>query len=110
MDEKQTFFFFISFHAGLLFFLLINNVYQATDPRHLIHGHVLLHLRNGLARVETLGTGLCAVHNSMAAVDGVFVLEHIAPLSAKLVARVSHPAVGLHEHSRSKVLVLVPPV
>jgi hypothetical protein len=76
----------------------------------LIKGHVLLDLSNGSTRVETLGAGLCAVHDGVATVDGIFVLKLITTFSAELITRVSHPAVSLHEHSRAEVLVLVPPV
>lgn len=76
----------------------------------LIKGHVLLDLSDGSTRVKTLGAGLCAVHDGVATVDGVLVLKLITTFSAELITRVSHPAVSLHEHSRAKVLVLVPPV
>jgi hypothetical protein len=46
----------------------------------------------------------------VATIDGEFVLKHITTFSTKLITRVSHPAVSLHEHSRTKVFILVPPV
>ena len=93
-------------------FLLLGNhcIVYCTNNTSLIKGHVLLDLSDGSTRVKTLGAGLCAVHDGVATVDGVLVLKLITTFSAELITRVSHPAVSLHEHSRAKVLVLVPPV
>lgn len=46
----------------------------------------------------------------MATVEGEGVLQLAAALLASRVTRVCHPAVGLHEHGRAEVFVLVPPV
>ncbi|KAI3476364.1 hypothetical protein L1887_62016 [Cichorium endivia] len=73
-------------------------------------GHVLLDLCDGLAWVEVLGAGPGAVHDGVAAVEGEGVFELLPALLAKVVARVGHPAVGLHEDGGAEVLVLVPPV
>jgi len=70
----------------------------------------LLDLSDSTSRVQALGAGLGAVHDGVAAVDGEAILHHLETLVGELVARVDHPAVGLHEHGRAKVLVTVPPV
>lgn len=73
-------------------------------------GHVLLNLGNRLSRVQTLGACPRAVEDGVAAVEREGVFQLLATLLALGVTRVSHPAVGLHEHRRTEVLVLVPPV
>lgn len=72
--------------------------------------HILLDLSNGTSGVQTLGAGPRAVKDSVTAIQGEGVLELLATLSAMCVTRVSHPAVCLHQDSRAKVRVTVPPV
>lgn len=73
-------------------------------------GHVLLDLCNCLTRVEVLGAGPGAVHDGVASVERKGVLELLSSLLTKVVTRVGHPSVRLHEHGGAKVLVLIPPV
>mmetsp|Transcript_7869 Transcript_7869/g.17132 ORF Transcript_7869/g.17132 Transcript_7869/m.17132 type:complete len:262 (+) Transcript_7869:175-960(+) len=71
---------------------------------------LLLDLRHGLARVESLGTGLGAVHDGVAAVQLERIVQLGEALCGQLVSGVLDPAVRLHEHCRSQVFVGVPPV
>ncbi len=81
-------------------------------PRHHLraHGHLLLNLGNGLARVQALGTGTRAVENSVAAVQAHVVLEVGLAFALALVARVGQPAVALQQDRGAQVLLRVPPV
>ena len=74
------------------------------------NGHLLLNLRNGLARVQTLGAGACAVENGVATVQAHAVLEVGLALGLALVARVGEPAVALQQDRGAEVLFRVPPV
>lgn len=64
-----------------------------------------------LSRAKTaLILALILTHDGMAFVNGKGVLQVLPPLQSKLVTRVDHPAVRLHEDGRAQVLVAVPPV
>jgi hypothetical protein len=49
-------------------------------------------------------------HNSVASVHGEGVLQGLTSLNSKLVTRINHPAVSLHQNGRTQVDVRVPPV
>lgn len=72
--------------------------------------HLLLNLGNGLARIETLGAGLCAVKDGVASVQAHVVLEVGLALGGALIARVGEPAIRLEQDSGAKILLGVPPV
>src|SRR5271169_4032312 len=72
--------------------------------------HHILDVDDRLGRVETLGAGLGAVHDRVAAVEAERVLEIVEPLALGLVARVDEPAVGLEEDRRTQVAVAGPPI
>ena len=74
------------------------------------NSHILLDLSNGTSGVQTLGACPCAVENGVAAVQRKRVLELLATLGAMRITRVSHPAVCLHQDSRAKVRIAIPPV
>ena len=57
-----------------------------------------------------LGTNLGTVHDGMATIQFEGVVEFGQAGGCFAVATVLDPAIGLHEHGRSKVLVGVPPV
>lgn len=76
----------------------------------LVKGQLLLDLGNSKARVQTLRTGSGTVHDGMTSVQGHGVLQHLLSDLRGLVSRVNQPSVGLHQHSRTQVLLLVPPV
>ena len=70
----------------------------------------LLDLGDRLARVEALGARLRAVHDRLAPVQLVRVVQRGEALGGVVVAAVDHPAVRLQQHGGAEVLVLVPPV
>jgi hypothetical protein len=76
----------------------------------LLQGHLLLDLSNSKTGVKSLGAGLGAVHDGVAAVQGEGVLKSMATLGSELVSAINHPAVSLHQDGGSEVLVRVPPV
>src|SRR5215472_11102578 len=79
---------------------------SGSPPRH----HELLDLGDGLGGIESLGAGLGAVHDGVAAVEPERVLERVQALAGHLVAAVGDPAIGLQEDRRTQVAVAVPPV
>jgi len=62
------------------------------------------------AGVESLGAGKRAKTNLVALTKLHVTSEHLESLFSKLIARVDDPAVGLHQHSGTKVVLGVPPV
>ena len=72
--------------------------------------HFLLDLSDGLRWIQSLGACPGAVHNRVASVQTKGVLQLLSPLVAKVISRVGHPSVRLHEYGGAEVLVLVPPV
>src|SRR5690606_18866711 len=71
--------------------------------------HQLLDLGDRLARVQTLGAGLGAVHDGVAAIEPERVLEEIQPLARRLVAAVGDPAPGVQQRRRTHVAIAIPP-
>lgn len=65
---------------------------------------------NGLARIQALGASLGAVHDGVATVQLEGVVQLSQSLSSHLITRVLNPAEGLHQHSRTQVVVRSPPV
>src|SRR5579862_9661246 len=72
--------------------------------------HHLLDLGDGLGRVETLGAGLGAVHDRVAAVEAERVFQRVEPVAGLLVAAVGEPAIGLQEDRRPEIALAVPPI
>lgn len=75
-----------------------------------VQRHLLFNFGNRQTWVQALGACFCAIHNSVAAIDGKWVLEGLAAFKAEIVTRVNHPAVCLHEDGRAEIFVAVPPV
>lgn len=71
--------------------------------------HVLKVLESS-ARVEALGAGQRAETDLVALAKLHVTTEHLETLISELVTRVDNPAVSLHEHSGTKVVLRVPPV
>lgn len=57
-----------------------------------------------------LWTGLRTVHDRMTPIDGERIPQVVQSFLGRLVTRVDHPSVGLHQGGRAQVLVAVPPV
>src|SRR6478735_6371807 len=72
--------------------------------------HHFLGVADRLCGIETLWTGLGAVHDGVAAIEPERVFEPVQPLAGVLVAGVGKPAVGLQQDRRAEILVLIPPV
>ena len=63
-----------------------------------------------LGRLESLGTGLGAVHDRVTAIETKGVLELVEALTRRLVAAVDQPAIGLDEDGRTEIAVAIPPI
>lgn len=72
--------------------------------------NLLLDLGNSLTGVKVLGTGVGTVHDSLTLVELVGIIKGGKTLSSSGITRVSNPTVSLHEHSRSQVLLSLPPI
>ena len=70
----------------------------------------MLDLVDGTTRVEILGTSVRAVHDGVAAVQLVGVVQTLQTLLRHLVTRIRDPAVRLLEDGGTEVLVRMPPV
>jgi hypothetical protein len=70
----------------------------------------MLKLVNRTTRVQVLGTSLGAVHNSMATIELVGIVQILQTLLSVLITRISNPTVGLLKDRRAKVLIRMPPV
>src|SRR5579875_61645 len=70
----------------------------------------LLDLRNGLAWVQSLGTGAGAIQNGVATVEPKWVFQAVQPFFHRFVATVGEPAPSLEKHGRPKKAIAVPPV
>src|SRR3954469_15300148 len=77
---------------------------------HLPLDHHALDLGDGLGGVETLGAGLGAIHDGMAAVEPERVLEIVEAMPGRLIAAVLQPAVGLKQRGRTEEALAVPPI
>lgn len=82
----------------------------AGNARGGVANHQLLHLSNCCRRIQSLGAGLGAVHDGVAAVERPLITQLTQPLLLKVITRIHYPPVGLHDDGRSEVLVSVPPV
>ena len=72
--------------------------------------HEFLDAGDGFPGIQALGTRFRAVEDGVTAIDGIMILKSLHSLFRLLVARVDHPAVGLHQHRRPQISVPVPPV
>jgi len=72
--------------------------------------HDLLDARNSFAWVEPLRTSLGAVEYCVATVKRILALHHVHALQQRLVARIDHPTIRLHQDGWTQVLVTVPPI
>ena len=70
----------------------------------------VLQLVDRATRVEVLGASLGAVHDSMATVELVGIIQALQTLLRHLITGIGNPAVSLLENGRTEVLIRVPPV
>jgi len=69
-----------------------------------------LYLSNSTARVETFGTGLGTVHDSVAPVHTEWIPKFVQSLCLVSIPAINDPPVCLHQYSRPQVPVSIPPV
>jgi len=72
--------------------------------------HDFLDSGDGLSRIESFGTRLGAVHDGVASVEGIISLHLLHTVEQRLVTRIDHPTVHLHQHRGTQITVAVPPV
>lgn len=72
--------------------------------------HLLLNLGNGLTRIQAFGAHSRAVHNSVAAVQLILVIQFNQALLCKIITTINNPAVGIQQHRWTQVFVRGPPV
>src|SRR5262245_40195413 len=72
--------------------------------------HELLDLRNRLRGIQSLRTGLRAIHDGVAAIETEWILEIVEALARRLVAAVGDPAIRLQQDCRTEIPVAVPPI
>jgi len=72
--------------------------------------HDILDPSDGLSRVESLGTRLGAVHDGVASVERVIPLHLFHAVEQRLVTRIDHPTVHLHQHRGTQISIAIPPV
>lgn len=78
---------------------------------HLVHlMKSMLNLVDGTTRVQVLRTSMSTVHDGMATVQLVGVVQVLQTLLRHLVTGIRNPTVRLLENGRTQVLVRVPPV
>src|SRR5215471_17268245 len=77
---------------------------------HLPLDQLELEFGDRLGGIETLRTGLGAVHDRVAAVEPERVLEIVEPLAGGFIAAVFDPAGGLQQRGRSQKSFAVPPI
>ena len=70
----------------------------------------VLQLVDGTTRVEVLRASLGAVHDSMATVELVGIIQTLQTLLRHLITGIGNPAISLLENGRAEVLIRVPPV
>jgi len=75
-----------------------------------LKSHLLLDFRNRQARVQALRARPRAVQNGVTSVQTHAVIQSGLTLLLLRVSRVSNPSVALHQNSRAKVFLRVPPV
>ena len=75
---------------------------------HLVNS--MLELVNGATRVQVLGASLGAVHNCVATVKLVSIVQVVQTLLGHLITGIGNPTVSLLKDGRTQVLVSMPPV
>ena len=72
--------------------------------------HHLFDIGNGLCRVQTFRTGLCAIHDGVTAIELEWIFQIIEPLAGRFIPTVDDPAIGMQQRRRPEVTVAVPPI
>jgi hypothetical protein len=72
--------------------------------------HLLLDFGDRLSRVQSFGTGLRAIHDGVAAIKPIRVLEIIQSFPSCLITRINNPALRLQQCGRAEIALGVPPI
>jgi hypothetical protein len=100
-----------SAHSPQIFDLRSSSIIQSTGfPNRILKRHLFLDLRNRQSGVQALGARPRAVEDGVASVQTHAVIQCCLSLLLLRVSRVCDPSVALHQDSRSKILLRVPPV
>ena len=70
----------------------------------------VLKLVDGTTRVKILGTSIGTVHNGVATIELVGIVQILQTFFGHFITRIGNPTVGLLEDGRTQVLVGMPPV
>jgi len=65
---------------------------------------------NGLARVQTLWTGVGAVHDGVAAEQTEWIIQIIQTFARRFITAVGNLTIGLQQDGRAQVPITVPPI
>mmetsp|Transcript_14006 Transcript_14006/g.27312 ORF Transcript_14006/g.27312 Transcript_14006/m.27312 type:complete len:232 (+) Transcript_14006:129-824(+) len=79
-------------------------------PMFSLLGKPLLDVCNRLPRVQMFRTNLSTIHDGMTTVKLKCIIQLRQSFVRKLITRILNPPVCLHQHSRSKVLIGIPPI
>ena len=81
---------------------------RKTELMHLMAS--MLELVDGTTGIKILGTSIGTVHNGVATVELVGIVQILQTLFGHFITRIGNPTVGLLEDGRTQVLVGMPPV
>jgi len=70
---------------------------------------VKAYICNGQARIQSLGAGLCTVHDGMTSIKTHLVFKSALSSALSLVPRVCQPPIRLEKDSRAEVIRRIPP-
>ena len=70
----------------------------------------MLQLVDRSSRIEILGASMRAVHNRMASIQLVRIVQTLQSLLRHLITRIGDPSVRLLQNRRAQILIAVPPV
>ena len=73
-------------------------------------GHHLFRFCNSLCWVQTLGAGVGAVHDRVAAIQAEWVFQLVETLTCHFIPAIGQPTIGLQQDGRPQKLVAVPPI
>mmetsp|Transcript_117543 Transcript_117543/g.228497 ORF Transcript_117543/g.228497 Transcript_117543/m.228497 type:complete len:322 (-) Transcript_117543:12-977(-) len=98
-------------HAGLTVFVLGNLLRHHAFPTIRVGlSHLLFQMHNCLCWVQTFWAAVGAVHDPMATIQLHGVVDPCQTLLCELVPGISNPAVRLHEHRGSQIVLRIPPI
>ena len=85
-----------------------HNLHTTNNPKGM--NHYYLQLVDRSSRIEILGASMRAVHNRMASIQLVRIVQTLQSLLRHLITRIGDPSVRLLQNRRAQILIAVPPV